>query len=240
MSQIDKEKMELAKKRDSLQNTMNESRSMRAQIKLTVRGNYRDFVQKIGELSFLLGAAIIPLLLTRSNETASHINYLLIGVGIYLLNGIVALWWTKTHIETDGNDARLVSLDEQLSIYPLTNALNKLIHDPASKEYRSEYEQAKVATVSVPIPTESNKPSFTADLVLTAFIIASLLVIRSAWPYEVSIYWGSFAAILLITTASILASYIRALQSTSTVAIKQATIDIIKSEFHKWRDRNPN
>lgn len=227
--------------RNNLQNIMSEARHQRAEIRLSNRDKAREFLQRVGELSFTLGAAIIPLvLITHAGKDIRHITFALAGVALYLLNGLVALWKTKTLLEQDADDAPHVGLDEEISAYPVINALNKLLYDLHDEGYQQEYKQAQQAvprTVTSQTGKEKTRASFIIDILLTNFVIASLLITRTVWPYSASAYWFVFIVILLFIAILVWTSYKRTSENQAKLRDKHKKLAEIKGAYQEWEQK---
>lgn len=228
----------LTASRDELQNTLAEARQLRMELRLSNRDKFREFQQKLGELSFVFGAAIIPLVVVSQKDGhINHLSYLLAGVAVYLIVGFIALWRTKTMLEQDADDSPHVGLSEEIATYPLINALNKLLHDVHSEEYQKEYFQIKDVAIDGLTESEDGyktRTNFTADILLSLFVLASLLVVRTVWPYDEWIYWEVFlvtiGAVLLLT----LFSYQRTLKNQKLLSGKRRELASIRKKYQDW------
>jgi archaellum biogenesis protein FlaJ (TadC family) len=227
--------------RDTLQATLSEARHMRAEIGISNRDKSREFLQRVGELSLTLGAAIIPLvLITHAGKDISHITFALAGVALYLVNGLVVLWKTKTLLEQDADDTPHIGLDEEIFTYPVINALNKLLYDLRDKNFQQEYKQAQQAaprTVPSQTGNEETRASFIIDILLTNFVIASLLITRTVWPYSSSAYWLIFVVILLFIALLVWASYKRTAENQAKLRDKHKKLAEIKGAYQEWEQK---
>lgn len=230
----------LTHKRDNLQHIMNDARKQRAELRLQNREKYADFLQKLGELSFAFGAAIIPVIIvSNSKGKITHLLYVLIGIAVYLLNGLVAMWKTKSKIEQDADDAPFIGLDEEIDAYPVINAINKLLHELGNKKYQQEYKDAtNVETWDASKDKEDRnaRTSFLLDILVLNFVIASLLVARTVWTYSSVLYWAIFIAIVAVLLSLIVLSYIRTIKSQYSLRAKHEKLRGIRSDYQKWFD----
>lgn len=231
----------LQETRDRLQATMSDARQQRAEIRLENRNKHREFLQRVGELSFTIGAAIIPLVLvTHASKDIKHIVFALAGVALYLLNGLVALWKTKTLLEQDADDAPHVGLDEEIFTYPVINALNKLLYDLQDKSYQQEYKEAQQAVPRTEAPQAGKKKaraSFITDVLLVDFVIASLLIARTVWPYGTTSYWWLFGVITAFILALVFRSYKRTMENQAKLHKKQEKLANIKGSYQEWEQK---
>ncbi len=172
----------LKPERDKLQSQLDEIRDLRMNISLTNRDKRREFLMKIGELSLLVGAAITPVIIV-ADSTVSFQEFAVIGVGLYLLNGILALWRCKTLLYQDAEDAPQVGLDQEIMLEPVIHAYNKLLFDPSSKAYQDEYVAASKSLLDESQEIQNQKQKarldFWADMVLYGFVLATLFVART-------------------------------------------------------------
>lgn len=229
----------LTEQRDNLQQTMNEAHHTKAKLMLQNREKQAEFLQKLGELSFTFGAAIVPIIIiSHSSNKVTHLPYVLVGVAIYILNGLVALWQLKAKLEKDADDTPFVGLDEQIMAYPVINSLNKLLLDVDNEDYQKEYWQAaNNATKSdATDSTASTKPkaNFLLDLVILDFVIASLFVIRAVWSYGTAWYWVAFSLTILFIIALTTLSYIRTIKNQFKLQTKKATLQKIRAGYQDW------
>lgn len=230
----------LTDKRDDLQAMMHEARGMRVGLQLGNIDKHRDFLQKIGELSFTFGAAIIPLVIvTNANKKIKFIAYVFIGVAVYLLNGLLALWKSKQIMERNADDAPYVGLDEEINTYPVINAHNKLLFDLENETYLEEFRQTSTQFLEwapTALATKKPKVSVWLDLLLINFVLASLFIVRAVWSYSALLYWGIFAAILVFMIALTVISYIKSWQSQVLLQTKREKLATIKADYQQWHN----
>jgi uncharacterized membrane protein YqjE len=244
----DEQKREIAQslteQRDNLQQTASEARKMRAELRLKNRDKQIDFLQKLGELSFAFGGAIVPvIIISHTTDTVSHLPYVLVGVAIYILNGVVALWQVKARIEQDADDTPFVGLDEEILAYPVANALNKVISDLGNDDYKKEYWEAvnKVTNQEASVDkTFKPKASFWLDIAILDFVVASLFVIRAVWQYGDVWYWLLFAVSVLLIIALIVVSYIRTIKNQFSLQMKREELQKIRNDYQTWLNSTIN
>lgn len=226
--------------RNNLQAGMSKARDMRVDLQLANIDKHREFLQKVGELSFTFGAAIIPLIIvTNANKNIKSIVYVFVGVALYLLNGLLAFWKSKAIMERNADDAPYVGLDEEIHTYPVIHAHNKLLFDLENKEYQEEYRQASLATLEwapTALPTKKPKVSVWLDVLLIDFVVASLLIVRAVWPYSNLLYWIVFAAVVVFMAALTVVSYVKSWQSQVLLQAKREKLAEIKAEYQRWHN----
>lgn len=230
----------LAHSRDVLQETMRKAREQRVTLQLGNIDKCRDFLQKLGELSFAFGAAIIPLIIvTHAGDKIRSLPYVLIGVALYLLNGLLALWKSKLILERNADDAPHVGLEEEIYTYPVIHAHNKLLFDLENMEYLEEYRSTSLAVVEwAPTATKGEKPriSLWSDLLLINFVVASILIIKAVWAYSTLAYWIIFAVAVLLMVVLTIISYMRAWKNQLQLKSKREKLAAIKAEYQKWHN----
>lgn len=101
MTEDDKAQL-LTQERDKIQAKLDEIRVLRMQLSLKTRDDRRAYLIKLGELSFVVGAAITPILIV-SNNNISFKAFAISGVAIYLAGGLLAMWECKTLIYSGGS-----------------------------------------------------------------------------------------------------------------------------------------
>ncbi len=229
----------LAAKRDELQKTMSQARHQKANLQLANIDKYRDFLQKLGELSFVFGAAIVPLIIVSNPDKVNHLEFV-VGAGLYLLNGLLALWRSKQILERNADDAPYIGLDEEIHTYPVINAHNKLLLEHENKNYQKEYVKASLDFLNWATndtPQSQPRISLWLDALLINFVIASLFIVRAAWPYSSKLYWAVFAVIAICMVTLTIVSYIKSWQSQKRLIAKRKDLADIKFEYQKWHNK---
>jgi len=229
-------------KRDSLQAILQDARKVRVSLQLSNIDKYRDFLQRLGELSFAFGAAILPLVLvTHKDGDIPYLGYVIVGVCIYLINGLLSLWRSKDILERNGDDTPYIGLDEEIRTYPVIHAHNKLLFDLENEKYQKEYKSASLAYLKwapEAATTKILKPSLWLDVLLIAFVVASFLIVRVLWPYDDRLYWISFAVLLIIMAILTKVSYGRSSKSQLELNNKRKKLARIKKKYQDWHNKN--
>lgn len=228
----------LTEQRNDLLQTMNEARQMRAELILKNRDKQVDFLQKLGELSFTFGAAIVPvIIIAHSGDKINYVQYVFVAVALYMINGFLSLWQVKARLEQDADNTPFVGLDEELITYPVINSLSKLLNDPENKKYQKEYlndaNNAITLGSSDNIVTKS-RVNLWFDIVILNFIFASLFMIRAVWSYAATTYWTIFSFIILLMTVFIILSYARIIKNQSVLQDKTEKLRKIKADYQEW------
>jgi hypothetical protein len=230
----------LTETRNNLQEILADGRKTRAEIRIDNLKSHKEFLQKIGDLSFAFGAAIIPVLIAaHAKFNVNHIVFIFIGVFIYLLNGMLALLRIKFLLERDANDAPHIALNEEVQTYPVINALNKLILDLNNEEYQQEYikAQAIVTEGDKGIPKKVSRIDFTSDIAVTLFVLASLFVVRSAWPFHLWIFWIFFAVVITLVIIQAVISYVRVRENSIKLTAEHKKLKSIRDGYQDWYNR---
>jgi hypothetical protein len=230
----------LATRRDELQKTMSEARHQRATLQLANIDKYRDFLQKLGELSFVFGAAIVPLIIVSNPDKVNHLGFVVVGVGLYLINGLLALWRSKQILERNADDAPYIGLEEELYTYPIINVHNKLILELENKDFQEEYVKTNLEFLNwatQDTPESQPKVSLWLDGLLINFVIASLFIVKAAWIYPTKLYWVVFFVIAASMVGLTVYGYIKSKQSQTRLETKRKKLAAIKSDYQKWHNK---
>lgn len=228
--------------RDNLQKALDEAIKDRASFQLAARDRYREFTQKIGEISFLIGAALVPIVIASGPDKVSYLGFVLAGVGLYLLNGILALWHVKTMLERDSSDAPFIGLDSEIYTYPVIYAHNKLLFDLNDESYREEYKKVNLNFIEWARKNESSenrprpKASYWMDVLLSGFVIASLLVARAVWMFGELAYWIVFIVVFLLISVLLRASSVKLHTNHKNLEEKQEKLARIRREYQVWHN----
>lgn len=231
----------LTARRDELQAQMSDARHMRAKLRIDNIDKYREFIQKIGELSFVFGAALVPVIIVSGSDKVSNINFVLLGVGLYLLNGLISLWLSKTILERSVDSAPFVGLEEEVHTYPVINAHNKLLFDLKSEDFQEQYRKSSLGFIewAQGAGEEKKKPkvSLWLDALITSFVFASLLVAKSVWTFGEIAYWITFVVIFLFMIMLMVTGYIKARQNQITLQAKNDELARVKKDYQDWHDK---
>lgn len=199
---------------------------------------YRDFLLKIGELSFIFGAAIVPVIIISKTEIREPI-FIFLGVALYLTNGFIVLLKTKENIEKDTNQIPGLGADLEAEVLPISFSINKLIWDPTKKEHVQEYYDSQNQFVKKELApkTASNKVSFLLDFLFANFVWASLLLVKDIWPFSDISYWSAFFVITVIIGVLSGISYFMFREETIKSAAANEKVANLRREHSKWQDR---
>lgn len=228
----------IGQERDAQQDNLNKARDMRTDLALKTRDRYIDFLQKLGELSLTFGAALIPLIIaTNARKDIKTPTFALLGAAIYLINGVLGVWLTKIKIEQDADDIPFIGLDEEIMTYPLIYAKNKLILEPNNVEFANEHIDAEWNITNRPVAEAKKKrPSLWTDVLSFNFVVASMLIAGTLWPYKMLWYWLGFIVIVLIMVILIKLDYQHAITKQQDLKKKREKLAKIKSDFGEWRN----
>lgn len=236
----DEKALQLSQERDKLQLQLEEIRSSRMQLKLKSRDDRRAYLQKLGELSFIFGAAISPILVVSSNDISFKI-FAIAGVVIYLVSGLLAMWRCRTLVYQDAEDSPAVGIDAEIELQPIIHSYNKLIKDPSSNEYIQEYKDAthqaaQTLTASLH-KTAKARIDPTIDIVLYGFILATLLILRTQWPFSDAFYWVGLASFGVVAIFLLLKGYYDTKLTAQALEQKQNEIRDAREKYQRWHDR---
>lgn len=238
MAEDEKAKI-LSRESNKLQARLDEIRNLRMQLTLKSRDDRRAYLMKLGELSFIFGAAIVPILVVSNNDI-SFKTFAVSGVAVYLISGLLAMWRCKTLIYQDAEDSPTVGVDAEIQLQPIIQSYNKLISNPSSSEYIKEYQdssyQATQALTKTSNETAKSRIDPTIDLVLYGFIFATLLVLRTQWPFSEVFYWIGLAVFAVIAVVVSTRGYCEAKLARQALEHKREKIVESREKYQKWRD----
>ena len=225
------------KTRDAYQTLVRDADRLRQERWTKSLNKYRNLFQRTGELSLAFGAGISPLLLVTHRDFA-HLHFVLFGAMLYLINGFLAIWISKTRIEAEGREAQLTSLQERPLLLSVINSCEKLIRVPDSEEYKNEYQQNYMALRSfTPSTPKRSHVVLDVDLVLGLFILGSLFVARAVFPFGAIWYWSLILAAVLAITLQAFVTYRRVRDNMQDTAAAQSKFEQIRDDFRRWEER---
>ena len=231
---------QLKPERDKMQLQLDDIRGMRMNFQLANREKRREFLMKIGELSLLVGAAIAPVIIATDNRLQFR-EFAMMGAGLYLLNGILALWRCKTLLYQDAEDGPQIGITEETLLQPVIHAHNKLLFDPSSKTYQNEYVAASKNLTDEGLSSEGQKQKaqldFWADMAIYGFGLATLLIARTIWPFEQVWYWEIILGFALLVCVLLFVGYRHARKTRGTLEKKLKRIGSQRKKYQEWHDK---
>jgi len=238
-----KESKELLNFLDSESKSINETLSSARDFHYNqLNENLKQFLGfniKLGELSLIVGAAIGPVIIAASEEVSQPV-YVFLAIILYLANGIFSIWKAKDSVEKQ-LDAYSPSILHKLEsdIYPLVFAIDKLRFDPKNQEYIDEfsYQRAKYLEDNTEIEIPKKNINFTLDINVLIFVLASVFLIRTVWPFGTIIYWVFFTFIILFVFGLIVKSYIQAKERSVQNACNTKKLNELKRTHIEWQKR---
>lgn len=231
---------QLKPERDKMQSQLDDIRDMRMNFQLANREKRREFLMKIGELSLLVGAAIAPIIIATDNKLQFR-EFAMVGAGLYLLNGILALWRCKTLLYQDAEDGPQIGLTEETLLQPVIQAHNKLLFDPSSKTYQDEYIEVSKGLTDEGLALEGQKQKarldLWADMAIYGFGLATLLVARTIWPFEQVWYWEMLLGFALLVCVLLLVGYRHARKTRAAIEQKLKRILDQRKKYQEWHNK---
>ncbi len=230
----------LAPERDKLQAQLNKIRELRMNLGLSNRDKRREYLMKIGELSFIVGAAITPAVIVSGNKI-SFLSFALLGAGLYLLNGLFALWRCKTLLYQDAEDVPEVGLDQEIMLEPVAHSYNKILYSPSTKEYQDEYLTASKELLDQ--NSESQKQiwrasiDFWADLVLFGFMFATIIIARTIWPFTELNYWIVLTTFVVLAAFTLTFGYYKTREHRLKLEYKHEKLAENRLRYQDWHNR---
>jgi len=232
--QIKEIEEQLTRERNERSELLSKARDFHVDKQITFGREYAQYIVKLGELSFIIGAALAPVILVSQPEMKFPF-FILLAVGLYLLNGILALWKSKDIVERQldafapGNFHAL-----ELKIQPIQFLADKIILDFKEEDIKEYIQLKKEFIVENAEEKASSKVNIFLDVIIMIFITASLLVIRSIWPYSTSLYWHIFGASISIVVLLIIIGALKAKNLAKANNKYTADLNKIKTDHASW------
>lgn len=226
------------KERDTLQGILQEVRKERVERSLETRKELRRHSVRFAELSFGLGAALVPLFFIA--DKLKDIELLVfISSGLFVLSGLIGFFREKTELEGDSSVTPDIGLDSEIAVYPMVNALNKLIDNPENEEYQDEYFKSTKSFLDkyAGSKEDEDKVDFRLDIQYGLALTGILLIFKTAWPFPSLYFWFLSLAVLIIFGASVYSSTksVRARQAARREKLQK--LYEIRKEFMDWLER---
>ncbi|MDR0463306.1 MAG: hypothetical protein LBG64_03750 [Pseudomonadales bacterium] len=230
---------DLINQQTALYDALSKSMLTRKDLMIDSLKRHRGLIQKIGELSFVFGAAVTPIIIVNGTDEINNLAFVLFGICLYLLNGILSIWHIKDMLEEDGKNAPLVGIDMEIIINQMINAVGKLISNPKNKTYYEEYKNANLNYIHYQKEIINRKKlkfaiSCWTDILLANFVVASLFVVKTLWIFDTLYYWAIFVAILLIMLAATINSFIKIADGWKILRNKQNKLSSLEQERIKF------
>lgn len=231
---INQIRKELSKELNERNELISKARNFHYDKRITFSRDYVSYLIKLGELSFLIGAAITPIIIASWDEIPNP-KFILYAIIIYLFNGIIAIWNAKSIIETQldsfapGNFHIL-----EKNIYPLQFLANKILVDSSKENINKYFELKRDFIVNNAEEKVSSSINMLLDIVVFLFVLASLLTVRVIWTFSFVSYWHFFGislfAILLLIVFGTIKTKLKAKRNA------QDTIELneMKKDYAKW------
>ncbi|MCX6806804.1 MAG: hypothetical protein NT135_01640 [Candidatus Berkelbacteria bacterium] len=230
----------LTDENDSINNILNEARDFHYKNLNENLKRFLNFNIKLGELSLIVGAAIGPVIIATNKDISQSI-YVFLAIILYLLNGIFAIWKAKDSVEKQ-LDAYSPSVLHKLEseVYPMQFSIDKLRHEPDNREYLNEFFNNRALIVGnyTEIEIPKRKVDFTLDVLTLIFVLASLLLIRTVWPFSAIYYWIFFALIVATVTALIVKSFLQAKERAIQNERNTKRLNEMKRTHIEWQNQN--
>jgi hypothetical protein len=230
----------LSPERDKLQARVDEIRKLRMDIGLQSRASLVSYRMKLGELAFLVGAAVTPVVIA-SDGKVKHIEYALVGAALYLATGLLLFWHSRSLLYQDASDAPLIGLDIELDLEPLIHSYNKLLLEPSNASYKEEYiaTTKRLTENALAAQGQQNKAPFdiSIDLGLYGFMAATLFVARTVWPSDGAYFWIVFWTFIVIAIGVLGVNYVLGLRARSRLRNKRNKVISSREEYQEWHNK---
>ena len=229
----------LNKELDSISKILNETRNFHFKNLNENQKQFLNFKIKLGELSLVVGAAIGPVIIASGKEILQPF-YVFAAIILYLANGILAIWKAKDTVEKQ-LDAYSPSVLHKLEsdVYPMEFAIDKLRFDLENQEYIDEFFKIRDRYVeeNTELEIPERKVDMTLDMLSFNFVFASLLLIKTVWPFGSNFYWIFFAIIILIMFILIVRSYIQAKERAIQNEFNTKKLNELKRAHVEWQKK---
>lgn len=227
-------KKELAKDRDERNELLSKARDFHYDKLVTFGRDYTSYIVKLGELSFLIGAAITPIIIASGKEL-KYPRFIFLAVALYLFNGILAIWKSKDIIEKNLDvfaPGNLHALEKK--VQPLQFLANKIILEFKTEDIKAYIDEEKKFIGENSEEKTDDKVNIFLDVLVLFFILPSLLIIRVVWPFSDIAYWHFFATSISIILAVIIHGIFKA-RSTAKINVKNTEeLNQIKLKYVEW------
>lgn len=230
----------LIKENESTNESLNQARQSHFEQLSGKQKQFLDFTVKIGELSLIVGSAISPIIIASKAEINQPI-FIFLAVLIYLFNGIIAIWRAKDIVEKQLDAYAPGAFHKlELDVLPMEFSANKIIVYPENQPLKDDYlkERLKFLDENAETSIPKNQVDFSLDIFSLNFVIASLLLVKIIWPFNVIIYWTIFLVVVLIVLSLIIKSYIEARERAIYGECNTEKLNEMKREHLEWQKEN--
>lgn len=228
----------ITERRDSTTKLLTDAKDEQKQLFIKSVVEMQSYTIKIAELSLLVGAAIIPIILVVTKKTEiPHPGFVFVAAAIYLINGAVALWRSKDQIEDRVmafDPANL--LEAEADTLPMIFVANKLYLDPTNSDYIEEYRETEKEFISGNAQSRPSKKNINLwlDSFVSAFIFASLALLRPLWPVNIAYYWITVVIFVVLIVILVCSSITRVRVQQAKQEAAQKRVDKLRQDFANW------
>lgn len=228
-----------AGERDQHQAVIDEIRRGRSIARITAGKEFNQYLARIGELSFLLGASIVPITFFSSYKPHRP-TFVFTSVAVLLFNGTLQLFRQKHRLEREVDDSGNIAYESELAATKIKNVLNKLVWDPDNESYQEEY-KTKSKEVIAELTSQDEKPnkvSYWSDVNTGLFVLGAYLLAIEIWPWDRNSYYLSLTLITIVLLAITLIS---SLVSNKSIAKHKKVAGDLKAErdaYQDWHNEN--
>lgn len=226
------------KERDNLQGVLQEVRKERVERSLETRKELRQHSVRFAELVFGLGTALVPLFFIADKLKDIELP-VFISSGLFILSGLLGFFREKIELEGDSSTTPDIGLDSEIAVYPMVNALNKLIDDPENEGYHSEYfESTKDFLDKYAGPEEDiDKVDFRLDIQYGLALTGILLIFKAVWPFLNLYFWLLSLAVFVVFGVSVYLSYKSVKARQAIRREKREKLFEIRKSFMDWLEK---
>lgn len=229
-------KKELADELNSRNELLSSARDFHFDKLISFGRDYTNYVIKLGELSFLIGGAITPIVIVSGNSV-QYPKFVFSAIALYLFNGILAIWKSKDIIERQLDafaPGNLHALEKK--VQPLQFLANKIIFEFKDEDIKEYMKQKRDFISNNAEEKVSTSINVLLDALVFIFVLASLLIVRAVWTFSITSYWHFFGIAISLIMAMIIAGAFRAKAVAKLNAKNTEELNKMKLDFAKWRE----
>lgn len=232
--QIKEVKKDLAKDRDERNELLSKARDFHYDKLISLGRDYSNYIVKLGELSFLIGAAIVPIIIA-SGEELKYPKFIFFAVVLYLFNGVLAMWKSKDIVEKNLDAFAPGNLHAlEIKVQPLQFLANKIILDFKAEDIAEYIDKEKIFIEENSEEKTTENINVFLDVLVLFFILPSLLIVRVVWPFADAMYWHFFGILISIILSVIVFGIFKAKSTARANAKNTRELNQMKLEYAKW------
>ncbi|KKQ32020.1 MAG: hypothetical protein US49_C0020G0002 [candidate division TM6 bacterium GW2011_GWF2_37_49] len=221
------------------QKILNDLRRERLDKTLSAIEKRDKFSIRIGELSLAIAAALTPILVI-AGQPISNKEYLIIGLLIYLVTGLVTIFNTKRCLEDELDTISSMGIDLERDVERINHITSKLIFDPDNSTYKQEYVKNTKEFIRnlTTIKKRSDNINYYLDFITVGFLIATISCARAVWSFSEISYWITASLFLVGLIIVTIKSAFKAKERQLGKNYLQKELDKENNEYTDWYSKN--